>query len=47
MMGRYGSDALGRLIMWVSVALVILNVFVGSLIISLIETALVYMRYSE
>ena len=40
-MGRYGSDALGRLIMWVSVALVILNVFVGSVIISIIETALV------
>ena len=40
MYGRYGTDQLGRLMMWVCVGLVVINLFVGSVIISVAELIL-------
>ena len=37
MMGRYGIDELYRLLLWVSVGLIVLNIFIGSWIISAAE----------
>ena len=40
MAGRYGVDLFGRILMWVCIALVVINLFVGSIWIGLIETAI-------
>ena len=40
MAGRYGTDALYNFVLWVCVGLIIINIFVGSWIISIVETAL-------
>ena len=42
MMGRYGVDALYHFTFWVCLALIVVNLFVNSLIISLIETLLIF-----
>ena len=40
MYGRYGMDTLGRVIIWIAVGVAVVNIFVGNIILSLIQTAL-------
>lgn len=40
MYGRYGMDMLGRVIIWIAALLAVINIFVGSIILSLVQTAL-------
>lgn len=40
MYGRYGMDLLGRVIIWITVGIAVINIFVGSIILSLTQTVL-------
>ncbi len=41
MSGRYGMDRLGTVILWVCIGIAVINVFVSSIILYAIQTALV------
>lgn len=42
MSGRYGMDRLGTVILWVCIGIAVLNIFLSSIILYAIQTALVF-----